>query len=157
MCITFPPIRRNTYISDSYAHRLPPNDPLDWSSNTRELRFNTVGASHQLCKNEALLTLAHYFDCADMVGQCEYILSTQVGWAKKAAQTVWLANSCVFWLEYAERYKMEDWRNDCVSAIAGEASIIIASVEYDRAKQQWSNETLIEIMESVVLINKEPV
>ena len=48
---------------------------IDWSDESTQLRF--IADSDRFVRNEALLTLAYYFDCAALMRQCETILMTK--------------------------------------------------------------------------------
>ena len=65
--------------------------------------------------NESLLMLAHYFDCEQMLAQCEAVEMTQVEWAHRAT---WPAQQCLRRLHYADRYQLQKWKAACIRAIA---------------------------------------
>ena len=84
------------------SQTFPRIDSLDWAERT-PVRCRE-GAIRMM---EFLLALAHYFDCAHMLRQCERIMITQIKWAKRPGiSRAWLVGRCLVMLRYCDRYKL---------------------------------------------------
>ena len=96
---------------------------------------------------QSLLTLAHYFDCAAMMTQCEALMLTKVEWAQKESEAAWLFQQHWSWLRFTDRYGLKLWRASCTAVISAADDSMSADAVYN-LKQQWSRAVVLEIMHS---------
>ena len=118
---------------------------LDWSDRGSPLRSTHDG--EHFARNEALLTLAYYLDCAAMMRQCQAVLLTKVQYAKQSEEGGWLAGQCLEWLPYADRYSLRQWRAECIRIIAmlADHPALPKLAEYRRAKRTWHPALWLEV------------
>ena len=131
----------------------PPVASLDWGIDSTPLRFADDASGDSATKKvwkEALLMLAHYLDCAQMMQHCEAVLLTMVNYGAEERTSLWLAKICVPWLRFADRYGLKQWRAACVSAIANAPDSLLAEDKYKKARKKWSRAMLIDVMEAAI-------
>ena len=125
---------------------------LDWAVSATPVRLTDTEPATPVT-NEALLTLAHYLDCQAMMRQCEAILLTQVveGERKKdsAAWRLWLVEKSLHWLQYSDRYNMQQVKKLYISVIV-HADDIMKQNQYWEARKQWDKVLVLEIMEELM-------
>ena len=100
--------------------------------------------------NESLLTLAHYFDCAAMMAQCEIILLKQLEYGERTGDHVWLVEVCFLWLPVADRYRLSKQRKACIHVLAADRGLLQRK-EYQRAKQTWDRSLMADLMEAALM------
>ena len=83
-----------------------------------------------------------------MMRHCEAVLLTTVDWAEREDEGFWLAKRCAFWLSYADRYSLREWKAACVLFIAAADEKLLKSAEFVKAKGQWDNALLMEIVDA---------
>ena len=120
----------------------PPVRSLDWSDKSRRLRSTDDGKL--FARNEALLTLAHYIDCAQMMQQCEAVCLTQVADGERGNNYLWLTSQCLESLQYADRYNMRVWKAACLRIIAADKGVS-KTAEYRKAELTWGAQLLEEV------------
>ena len=129
-----------TVASSPLSMHFAPILSLAWSDESPQLRF----ADGDLVCNESLLTLAHYFDCAQMLQQCEVVLLAQTKFGAEHEEAAWLTSHCLESLQCADRYRLRRWRAECTRVVAADRSIS-RTAGYKRAKLTWGTALQAEV------------
>ena len=100
--------------------------------------------------NEALLTLAHYFDCAAIMAQCEAVLTKQVECAKQVKRfSVALVEMCFDLLQDADIYHLAHCKKACIEVIAADKGVLERDA-YKELKRSGNRSLLVEAIQAVI-------
>ena len=148
-CLPKTDIELDAPVSPPMSFVFPRLPSLDWSNDSPQLRFR----DEWYVFNESLLTLAHYFDCAAMMAQCEAVMLSLVKDGKKAKKHEWLSDECLMCLPHILRYHLDKCKTPCVEIIAADEGVLERQA-YQAAKQVWDKALLAEIMEALHKANR---
>ena len=126
----------------------PPITSLDWSHKSPQLRSaETSRSDHEY--DESLLTLAHYFDCAAMMAQCEAVLLTEVEWNLKRKSSSYTVSQCVKWLQCADVYQLTMLKKAYIRLMAADKDLLERE-EYEEEKKRWDKGLVMQVLEARV-------
>ena len=149
----YPPLLPKTDIDldadfPPLSQTFPPITSLDWCSELTPLRLTDGddNAGVEIILNEALLTLAHYLDCAAMMRQCEAVILTDVEYGS--------VTDCLLWLPLCEQYHLEKAKQAVIDIVAADNELL-EKKEFKEAKQKLDKGLVIEILERALRSRSE--